>query len=84
MYRQVPGAELWCSMAGRVVARFWPREERMGPTFDVYRSAVDGIWVVHVDTKEIEENEEGPRIRIYLNDEEIHSNPPYPGPQERS
>jgi len=45
------------------------------PTYDVYRSSNDGVIVVHVQTDEIPENENGPMIRVYLNDEVIFENP---------
>jgi hypothetical protein len=38
-------------------------------TFDVYTAEADGAWVVHVDTDEMECNEQGPRpLRLYIND----------------
>lgn len=57
-----------------------PAEE--GPSFDVYVSEEDQVTVVHVDTAGMEENCEGPRIRVYLNDGVIFENPPYPSPPE--
>lgn len=48
------------------------------PTFDVYVSEIDGVVVVHVDTEGMPENENGPIIRVYINDgEAVFSNPPY-------
>jgi hypothetical protein len=50
------------------------------PTLDCYRSEVDGIWVVHVDTEGIPEDSNGPRIRVYVNDgDAVFENPTYPG-----
>jgi len=46
------------------------------PTFDVYRGAEDKCVVVHVETTGIPENEKGPILRVYLNDEPIYENPP--------
>jgi hypothetical protein len=53
------------------------------PTVDIYRSEIDGAWVVHVDT--VEESREdcdavGPKpLRIYVNDgDAIYENPPLP------
>ena len=46
-------------------------------TFDVYFSEVDGVPVVHVDTKNMQENENGPVCRVYLNDGVIFMNPQY-------
>lgn len=48
------------------------------PTFSFYY-ADDGTLVVHVDTMQIPENEKGPIVRLYLNDESVFENPPYPG-----
>ena len=44
-----------------------------------YFSPDDGVTVVHIDTPGITEDASGPVIRIYLNDEPIEENPPYPG-----
>ena len=52
------------------------------PTFDLYRSELDGTPVVHVDTHGMPENSKGPMIRIYLNDEPLFENPRYPGRDE--
>ena len=39
----------------------------------------DGTLLVEILTnEEIEENENGPKVRIYLNDEVLFENPPYP------
>lgn len=53
------------------------------PTFDVYFSEKDGVCVVHVETFDMPENDKGPVIRIYLNDEPIYENPVYPGRKEK-
>jgi hypothetical protein len=54
----------------------------LGVDFDTYRSPADGIAVVHVDTPDVPEDDDGPRIRVYVNDEPVFQNPPYPaGPQ---
>lgn len=62
-------------------------DERMTstePTFsyDEYESTVDGVPVVHVETPASWDEPNGPRCRIYLNDEVIYENPPYPTPEE--
>ena len=49
------------------------------PTFDVYFSETDGVCVVHVQTDDLPENDEGPEIRIYINDYIVYENPVYPG-----
>lgn len=41
----------------------------MKPTIDCYRSEVDNIWVVHVDTEGCPENSNGPIMRVYINDD---------------
>lgn len=42
-------------------------------------SEVDGIPVLFIDTPELREDLHGPRLRVYLNDEPIYTNPDYPG-----
>jgi hypothetical protein len=50
---------------------------------DWYQSEADGTIVVEILTNgEIEENENGPKVRIYLNDEVLFENPPYPSDHE--
>lgn len=44
----------------------------------VYKSPVDGVQVLEIDTTEVPEDASGPRCRIYLNDAALHENPPYP------
>ena len=39
------------------------------PTSVIYKSEIDGVWVVHIDT--YGEDENGPLIRIYLNDGDV-------------
>ena len=44
-----------------------------------YKSEADGTIVVEVLTNEkVEENADGPKIRVYLNDDVLFENPPYP------
>ena len=44
-----------------------------------YISEADGIPVVAIETQiTMEENENGPKARIYLNDDVLFENPPYP------
>ena len=50
----------------------------MRPTFDIYDSEVDDVCIVHVCTEGMDEDRDGPIIRIYLNDEVIFENPSYP------
>ena len=42
-----------------------------------YHSEADGTLVLAIETR-IEEDKNGPKIRIYLNDEAVFENPPYP------
>lgn len=50
--------------------------------FDIYRSSLDGTWVVHVETPagdRSSENEHGPICRVYLNDgDPLWANPELP------
>ena len=54
-----------------------------GPTVDVYQSGEDGAWVVHVDTGDLNENQDGPcPLRVYINDDiddPAYANPPLKG-----
>ncbi len=43
------------------------------PDITVYRSEIDGHWVVEVDTPEIPETNEGPVMRIYLNGGQVYN-----------
>jgi hypothetical protein len=53
-------------------------EENHNITIDVSRSPEDDVMVVFVNTPDIAENEKGPLIRLYLNDDPVFENPPYP------
>jgi hypothetical protein len=50
----------------------------LGVRFETYRSPVDGVAVVHVDTAGVPEDDAGPRVRVYVNDGPVFENPPYP------
>lgn len=52
--------------------------EKQGIEVDAYRSPEDDTLVVYVDTPGIDENEKGPLIRLYLNDDPVYENPEYP------
>lgn len=39
---------------------------------------IDGTLVVGIDTPRLPEDEKGPLIRIWLNDETVYENPPVP------
>ena len=52
--------------------------EKYGIEIDAYRSPEDDTLVVFVDTPGIDENEKGPLIRLYLNDDAVFENPEYP------
>jgi len=53
--------------------------EENGIEVSAYLSPEDGVVVVHVDTPNIDEDGKGPLIRLYLNDDSVFENPPYPG-----
>ena len=55
------------------------KESGVGVT--IGRSAQDGTLIVFIDGADDKhgENEGGPIMRIYLNDEALFENPPYPG-----
>lgn len=40
---------------------------------------VDGVCVVHLFTQDLPEDDKGPRLRLYINDEVVYENPPYSG-----
>lgn len=48
----------------------------------MYPSPEDGTMVIQVDTPDIAEDENGPLLRLYLNDDSVYENPPYPGSAE--
>ena len=48
-----------------------------GTEIEVFESELDGTLTVMVDTPDIGEDENGPKIRVYLNDERVFDNPPY-------
>lgn len=47
-------------------------------TVTVTKSPEDEVLVVHIDTNGEREDNNGPLVRIHLNDETIFENPPYP------
>ena len=44
----------------------------------VRESDADGTLVIQIDTPDIDEDINGPMIRVYLNDDVLFENPPYP------
>jgi len=52
-----------------------------GLSFHTY-TGFDGTLVVHVDTPGVEEDEKGPKLRLYLNDEAVFENPEFPRSEE--
>lgn len=58
------------------------RTQEGGVAISVYPSPEDGTMVIHLDTPNIAEDENGPLLRLYLNDDTIYENPPYPGSEE--
>lgn len=45
------------------------------PIWHCYRSEIDGCVVVEIDTSDMPENENGPIVRVYLNEGAIFENP---------
>ena len=39
-----------------------------GPELDSYQRG-DGSWVCHVDTSDLPENQDGPLLTVYINDD---------------
>lgn len=48
-----------------------------GLEVEVVKSREDGTIVVFIDTPGIPENSDGPKLRVYLNDEPLWENPTY-------
>ncbi len=42
------------------------------PDIIVYRSPMDGRWVVEIDTEGVPENDDGPIMRVYMNGHPIY------------
>ena len=53
------------------------KTEADGVEISIVRSPEDKTIVVFIDTPGISENSEGPRLRVYLNEEPIWENPTY-------
>jgi len=53
------------------------------PQLVTYKSLTDGVSVVHIDTLGEPEDENGPIIRVYLNDEPIFENPKFPESEQQ-
>jgi hypothetical protein len=63
----------------RITQKDFPPLEFPGlPDVTVTRSPVDGAVVIYIDTPSIPDNDQGTQVRIYLNDECLFENPPYP------
>lgn len=57
--------------------------EHMGIEIEITESELDGTLIVFINTPNIDENENGPKIRVYLNDEPVFDNPNYDEVLER-
>lgn len=53
------------------------KAETFGLEIEVMRSEKDGTVVVFMDTPSLPEDSEGPRLRVYLNEEPVWENPAY-------
>ena len=55
-----------------------------GMTVRLGRSPVDGTFVVEIEGPQNSADEDavGPRLRLYINEECVYENPPYPGMEE--
>ena len=51
--------------------------ETDGVEIEIVRSREDGTVVVFIDTPGVREDSEGPRLRVYLNEDPIWENPSY-------
>lgn len=51
--------------------------EHAGIEVEIEKSELDGTLIVFIDTPDISENENGPKIRVYLNSEAVFDNPNY-------
>lgn len=51
--------------------------EHMGIEIEITESELDGTLLVFIDTPNIVENENGPKIRVLLNNEAVFDNPSY-------
>lgn len=65
--------DLWETL--RNIRKLVEKSQELGFTIDSYCSVVDGTTVVHVDTEGLNEDIDGPIIRVYLNDEVLFENP---------
>lgn len=58
------------------------KAETFGLEIEVVRSEKDDTVVVFMDTPSLPEDSEGPRLRVYLNDEPVWENPAYKASDE--
>lgn len=57
-------------------------DKALGLEIGAYLSPEDNVLVIHVDSPGVEDDDKGPRLRMYLNDGDVYANPPYPGPKD--
>jgi hypothetical protein len=56
-----------------------PEDVDIAPDIEItVKYGIDGTVVVEIDTPELPENDKGPIIRIWLNDDTVYENPPVP------
>lgn len=60
---------------------YQPKDVDEAPDVEInfYYSDVDGTLVVEIETERYLEDDEGPLLRVWLNDGCIYENPPFPG-----
>lgn len=62
-----------------LVASTLARAAFAGVEVTVSRAQADGTLLVQIDTEDVDENDEGPLMRVYVNDGAVYENPVLPG-----
>ena len=52
------------------------------PSIRLVGSELDGVKTIFIDTETLPEDNAGPILRVYLNDEVIYENPKYPATED--
>ncbi len=61
---------MWCEERGE--DNHVEGDSMSDPDIIVYRSPMDGRWVVEIDTEGVPENDDGPIMRVYMNGHPIY------------